>query len=448
VVTYDGWINTTTALGDYASGGSPRGAYSTDGIDIWVAGSGTGSLNGVRFTTLGSTESTRLSTTETTLRGVHVFHGQLYVSTGAGTAFRIGAVGDGTPTTAGPTITNLEGLPTEGSPHQFFFADLNAEIPGVDTLYVAWEDAGVTKYSLAAEQWEAKGTIGSSGDNYRGLTGVVNGATVTLYATRKAPSTTSGGGELVSIVDTSGYNGVLSGTATVLATAATNTAFRGVALAPQGLPPIEKVAPEIAASPLTKVYDGQAFEVTATADDGDGGFPADTNQANFTFTFYASPDREAEPIAAPVDAGTYWVDIAYAGNAYYLPVASTWFEFTIAPAELTVSGFASDDKVYDGNTDAVVSSWGTLLGVVGGDDVALDVSGGSASFAEANVGTWLVTAAGLALSGTAAGNYTLSQPNDTSAITAKGLTLDGFASDDKVYDGNTDAAVITLGRRW
>jgi hypothetical protein len=112
---------------------------------------------------------------------------------------------------------------------------------------------------------------------------------------------------------------------------------------------------------------------------------------------------------------------------------------------LTLDGFASDDKVYDGNTDAVVSSWGTLVGVVGGDDVALDVSGGSASFAEANVGTWLVTAAGLALSGTAAGNYTLSQPNDTSAITAKGLTLDGFASDDKVYDGNTDAVVSSWG---
>lgn len=63
----------------------------------------------------------------------------------------------------------------------------------------------------------------------------MSGPTVTLYATRKGGGGATGGGELVKLVDSSGYNGAFSGTPTVLATAATNQAFRGVALAPQPL---------------------------------------------------------------------------------------------------------------------------------------------------------------------------------------------------------------------
>ena len=92
---------------------------------------------------------------------------------------------------------------------------------------------GVTKYSLVSGSWTANSTAGSSADGYRGITGSVSGGTVTLYATRKGGSGATGGGELVSIVDAGGFNAAISGTPTLLATAAANTAFRGVALAPQ-----------------------------------------------------------------------------------------------------------------------------------------------------------------------------------------------------------------------
>ena len=49
---------------------------------------------------------------------------------------------------------------------------------------------------------------------------------MTLFATRN-------GSELVSLVDASGYNGTFSGTPTLLASAGTNKAFRGVAMAPE-----------------------------------------------------------------------------------------------------------------------------------------------------------------------------------------------------------------------
>src|SRR5262249_40124815 len=151
------------------------------------------------------------------LRVVQIFGGQLYVSTGSGSAVRIGAVGPGLPTTAGQTITNLPGFPTAGSPYGFFFADLTASVPGLDTLYVAADDvSALTKYSLVSGSWVSNGTIGIAGDAYRGLTGVANGSTVTLYATRRGGSGAAGGGELVSLIDASGYNAALTGTPTVM----------------------------------------------------------------------------------------------------------------------------------------------------------------------------------------------------------------------------------------
>jgi hypothetical protein len=138
------------------------------------------------------------------------------------------------PTTTGQTTTRLPGLTDASNPstYSFYLADLNQSVAGPDTLYVADDGAGaLTKFSLVGGTWTSNGTIGTSTDAYRGLTGVTSGTTVTLYAVRKAGSS-SPGGELVSLTDAGGYNGSFTGTPTVLVTAATNTAFRSVALTP------------------------------------------------------------------------------------------------------------------------------------------------------------------------------------------------------------------------
>ena len=103
--------------------------------------------------------------------------------------------------------------------------DLSSTVTGVDVVYVASDDIlGITKYSLGGS-WTANGTVGAAADAYRGLTCLFNGSDVALYATRK-------GTEFISLADGSGYNGAFSGTPTLLATAATNTAFRGVDFTP------------------------------------------------------------------------------------------------------------------------------------------------------------------------------------------------------------------------
>ena len=100
-------------------------------------------------------------------------------------------------------------------------------------MYIADDSSGgVNKFSLVGGTWTSNGNKGSASNSYRGLTGIVSGGTVTLYATRKGGSDATGGGELASLVDTGGYNASISGSFTLMATAGTNTAFRGVAFVP------------------------------------------------------------------------------------------------------------------------------------------------------------------------------------------------------------------------
>ncbi|WP_218082071.1 esterase-like activity of phytase family protein [Anthocerotibacter panamensis] len=266
-VDASGNIDTTTALTDGSTGNNPRSATSTDGANIWF----TGGAGGIRATTLGATTSTQISTTVTNLRQLNIFNSQLYTSTSSGSAVRLGTVGTGTPTAAGQTITNLPGFPLTGSPYAFFFADLSPQVPGVDTVYVADDTSttgGLLKFSLVGGTWTASGTAGAATDAYRGLTGVVNGSTVTLYATRRGGSGSTGGGELVTLVDASGYNGSLSGTPALIRTAVANTAFRGIALAPTSgtvvNQPVSPTCPVTLSTPL-----GSATSATVSATDSD-----------------------------------------------------------------------------------------------------------------------------------------------------------------------------------
>jgi hypothetical protein len=51
---------------------------------------------------------------------------------------------------------------------------------------------------------------------------------VTLFATRGTPNNASNGLQIVSLTDSTGYNGAFSGTPTTIATAGANEAFRGI----------------------------------------------------------------------------------------------------------------------------------------------------------------------------------------------------------------------------
>ena len=83
----------------------------------------------------------------------------------------------------------------------------------------------------------------------------------------------------------------------------------------------------------------------------------------------------------------------------------------IQRANVTISGIAAQNKVYDG-TDTAELTGGTLNGVAEGDNVQLDLSGAKAAFESKDVGTdRRVTIHGvLKLKGADAGKYELTQP--------------------------------------
>jgi hypothetical protein len=106
-------------------------------------------------------------------------------------------------------------------------------------LYVADDSSasnhgGIQKWELINGSWTAEG-VAAPGSSVRGITGLSDGTNVTLFAATGGGGAT-GGGSLYSFVDTTGALGVISGPADLIATAASNEAFRGVAFAPVAIP--------------------------------------------------------------------------------------------------------------------------------------------------------------------------------------------------------------------
>ena len=114
---------------------------------------------------------------------------------------------------------------------------------------------------------------------------------------------------------------------------------------------------------------------------------------------------------------------------------------------VTLAGVTAADKVYDGNTQATVTT-GSVLGTVAGETLTVS---GSGSFNDRNAGvskpvTTSVTL-GNGAGGGLAGNYMLSGGDSvgtTASILRKGVTVSGVIAADKVYDG-TSVATITTG---
>ncbi len=225
----NGALDTSTLITNGAvAGGNARSACTVDGSAFWFGSS----TSGVEYVPFGASGGSAVLATPTNMRALAIFAGQIFGSSGSSPFTNVFTVGSGLPTTSGATATALPGMPTtSGSPYSFVFFDLNSAIPGVDTLYVADDRSvaaggGVQKWTSNGSTWTLVSTLTNTTVNtgFRGLTGSANGSTVTLIAT----STQSSANSLVEFVDN--QSGVV--TSSVIATAPTNTVFRGVAIAP------------------------------------------------------------------------------------------------------------------------------------------------------------------------------------------------------------------------
>ncbi len=223
------------ATPNYSNVKSPGSVITSDGTDFWLCSRET-SIQYYNKTnnTLGTISA---GTTGTTARFLNISDGQLYASNDFG--FKMATVGTGLPVSATSTTAFPfnAGVAWPTSPTQFCMLDASGSVAGADVMYVAetgGSSSGILKYSKVGSTWVSNGGYGSYADIYQGLTGVVNGGSVTLYAVRK--TTTAAGGELVKIVDAGAYNTTMSATATVLASYNTGAnlggSWRSIAFAP------------------------------------------------------------------------------------------------------------------------------------------------------------------------------------------------------------------------
>ena len=121
----------------------------------------------------------------------------------------------------------------------------------------------------------------------------------------------------------------------------------------------------------------------------------------------------------PTAAGTCMVTAAKATDGNYLAATSPSTAITVSPKGLTISGLTGVNKEFDRTLSSSVTGTPTLVGKVGSDDVIL-AGTPTFTFATVDVATGkTVTASGYTLTGTTAGNYTLTQPTVTANITAK-----------------------------
>ena len=161
-------------------------------------------------------------------------------------------------------------------------------------------------------------------------------------------------------------------------------------------------------------YDGAVNTPSVTGNSGGG---AETIEYKLKS---AADNAYSETL--PTATGEYTVRATVAETDNFNSGTAT-ADFTISKKPVTIIGLSAKNKEYDGTTTATVIGTVEIDGKVGEDDVS--ISAGSAAFADANVGTGkAVTFSGYSLTGTAAGNYTLSaQPTSVTAdITAKSIT--------------------------
>ena len=169
------------------------------------------------------------------------------------------------------------------------------------------------------------------------------------------------------------------------------------------------------------------------------GGPSDIQSPDLTFSYAGvSPTVYPPSTTAPTNAGTYEVTASFAGNANYTATSAN-ATITINKASATF-WITADNKVYDGNDDAVIPNSG-VSGLVSDLDVIVTSKNGR--FSDKNAGTnKIVTADIEIIGGTNVNNYTINSTASTIADITPKLITGNFTAGNKPYDGNNIAVVL------
>ena len=191
----------------------------------------------------------------------------------------------------------------------------------------------------------------------------------------------------------------------------------------------------------TKTYDGTAT-VTVTGLGAVGGVHASYTSVTVEKNTATFNDKKAG--SGKTITVTYKLAGADAGR-YLAPVSYTVATGVINKKALTLTNTGVSSKTYDGTTTAAFSGTPGLSGQISGDVVTL--TNGTPKFADKAVGTGkaISFSPAFSITGTDAGNYSLTQPGGvTASITRRQLAINAPTIPGKVYDG-TDTVRVTPG---
>ncbi|HEU4719060.1 MAG TPA: immunoglobulin domain-containing protein, partial [Bacteroidia bacterium] len=229
-VDASGTYSMPSVTNTYFSGNNIRGAASDGNNNYWATGANTGACY------FGTGTPAIVYSTNTNNRAMAVYNGNLMFSAGAGTRGIYQFTGMPTTASAASLI-----LPLTGSPYQFAINSTST------ILYVA-DDAsftstssqagGIEKFTWNGSAWVFQYTLQCGNASTAGARGLVvdfSGTNPVVYASTAESSSN----RIISITDAGASSG---SSATLLATAATNTIFRGLAFSPCSPPSITTVS--------------------------------------------------------------------------------------------------------------------------------------------------------------------------------------------------------------
>jgi len=231
---------------------------------------------------------------------------------------------------------------------------------------------------------------------------LVSGESISLSATGAFADANAGSGKVVNI--SSSYGGDYAGNYIITGQASTGASIARKALTIVGM------------TAADKTYDATTG---ATLVGGSLSGLVGSETLSFSGQAGAFADRNAGNNKAVAVSGIVLADGTGLASNYQLTMP-TGITASIFPKALTVGDLGAADKTEDGNTVAALTSGGSLSGVINGDDVQIDSGAATAQFSQATPGSALnVNVTGLALTGSDAGNYTISGSGVTTAsITA------------------------------
>jgi len=325
-----------------------------------------------------------------------------------------------------------------------------ATISGILTGVLAGETSNVSYLGTGTFAQSGIGTgiavtstaslTGSAASNYTltqptGLTATISAKTLTLTSAAASNKTYDGTnaatitGTLNGIVAADNGNVTLNGTGAFASVNVANgiavtstSSLTGSASGNYSLTQPTGLAANITAKALTitsaaatsKTYDGtNAAVITGTLS---GVITADIGNVTLSGTGIFAQTAAGNGIAV---TSTCTLGGAALGN--YILTQPTGLTANITKVTLTVSGISTITKTYDGTNSATYT--GTLIGVLAGD-VSNVTLNGTGTYSQAGVGSGLTVTSTATLSGSAAVNYSLTQPTGlTGSITQASQTI-------------------------